>query len=92
MEEQINYINRMVALTQHCKVNSEEVLHTSLYNDMEEFLVIAAKRKEEAAATACKENTGNEVPEANTARFDIQFVYRVIRGNLFIFADCASSF
>merc|ERR1712050_234183 len=59
------------------KINVKDILNTKLYKDKEEFWVTSTKH---ADAAEKMEKTGRKVPEACTARFDINsFVYRARR-------------
>merc|ERR1711872_210080 len=59
------------------KINVKDILNTKLYKDKEEFWVTSTKH---ADAAEKMEKAGRKVPEACTARFDINsFVYRARR-------------
>ena len=68
--------NAKIVNTIQSKINVKDILDTKLYKDKEEFWVTSTKQ-DEATEAEKKEKTGRKVPEACTARFDINsFVYR----------------
>jgi len=68
--------NAKIVTTVQSKVDVKDILNTQLYKDKEEFWVTSLKN----ADAVEKERTGRKIPEACTARFDINsFVYRARR-------------
>jgi len=68
--------NAKIVNTVQSKINVKDILDTKLYKDKEEFWVTSTKHAD-AAETEEKEKVGRKLPEACTARFDINsFVYR----------------
>merc|ERR1712038_1883547 len=59
------------------KIDVMDILNTSLYKNKEEFWVTSTKNETNGKEYTTNEDTGKSVPEACTARFDIEsFVYR----------------
>jgi len=70
--------NAKIVKTVQSKIDVREILNTQLYKDKEEFWVTSLKHADAAAVEEKK--TGRKIPEACTARFDINsFVYRARR-------------
>jgi len=66
-----------IMTTVQSKVDVKDILNTQLYTDKEDFWVTSLNH---ADSVQDKEKTGRKIPEACTARFDINsFVYRARR-------------
>merc|ERR1719369_1685813 len=70
--------NAKIVRTVLSKIDVRDILNTKLYKDKEEFWVTSLKHADADAVEEKK--TGRKIPEACTARFDINsFVYRARR-------------
>merc|ERR1712020_166912 len=79
LEEKITLLNSKAKImkTTQSRINVMDILNTSLYKDKEEFWVTSTKHDDVAEKM---EKVGRKVPEACTARFDINsFVYKARR-------------